>query len=229
MDGGEARIEGQQSDLGANTMVSMPPGAVHGYRFEPGTDGLVLTLGIEILDEVLIAQEGLAPILSRPQILFANREIRQVMQEIARDFGSRRFARAHVLRARIALVAGLVARAAEALGETGARDADDDLTRRFLSLLDQNYARHWRLHEYATALAVSTRHLTRLLKTSTGQPASKLIEERLVREARRMLVYTNLPISQIAYELGFSDPAYFSRVFARATGRSPRAFRSSTE
>ena len=40
------------------------------------------------------------------------------------------------------------------------------------------------------------------------------------------LSYTNLPVSQVAYMLGFNDPAYFSRVFANATGMAPREFRS---
>ena len=51
------------------------------------------------------------------------------------------------------------------------------------------------------------------------------LEERLIREARRNLVYTNLSVSRIAYALGFEDPAYFTRVFTRATGTAPRAFR----
>ncbi len=52
------------------------------------------------------------------------------------------------------------------------------------------------------------------------------VTNRLIREARRNLVYTNLPVSTIAYTLGFEDPAYFSRVYAAATGLSPRAFRA---
>ena len=67
------------------------------------------------------------------------------------------------------------------------------------------------------------------MRTATGQPASRSVEARLVREARRQLAYTNLSISQIAYALGFIDPAYFSRVFSRATGLSPREFRSRLE
>jgi AraC family transcriptional activator of pobA len=52
-----------------------------------------------------------------------------------------------------------------------------------------------------------------------------LIVERIIREARRNLVYTNLPVSTIAYALGFNDPAYFSRLFSGETGLSPRGFR----
>ena len=49
---------------------------------------------------------------------------------------------------------------------------------------------------------------------------------RVLREARRQLFYTNLSIAEIAYLLGYNDPAYFSRVFARATGMAPSAFRA---
>ena len=59
----------------------------------------------------------------------------------------------------------------------------------------------------------------------TGQPASAVMEERIVREARRNLAYSTLTVAEIAYALGYHDPAYFSRVFSRATGQSPRAFR----
>jgi AraC family transcriptional activator of pobA len=53
-----------------------------------------------------------------------------------------------------------------------------------------------------------------------------MIRDRLVREARRNLVYTNKSIAQIAYALGFEDPAYFSRTFANATGLAPSDFRA---
>ena len=82
------------------------------------------------------------------------------------------------------------------------------------------------MSDYARNLAVTPTHLSRVTRAATGLSASRLIEERIIREARRNLVYTNLPISTIAYELGYDDPAYFSRVFSRATGMSPRAFRT---
>ncbi|MBV8840079.1 MAG: helix-turn-helix domain-containing protein, partial [Alphaproteobacteria bacterium] len=79
--------------------------------------------------------------------------------------------------------------------------------------------------QYAAALSITPTHLSRVARAATGQAASHLIIERIVREARRNLVYTNLPVSKIAYSLGFRDPAYFSRLFSEATGASPRDFR----
>jgi AraC family transcriptional activator of pobA len=53
----------------------------------------------------------------------------------------------------------------------------------------------------------------------------QLINQRLLLEAKRNLVYTTLTVYQVADSLGFSEPAYFSRFFKRATGLTPKAFR----
>ncbi len=85
--------------------------------------------------------------------------------------------------------------------------------------------------DYARELAVTPpTHLSRVMRAATGRPASAAIEERIIREARRNLAFSNLSVQEVAYHLGYNDPAYFSRVFARATGgQSPRAFRRALE
>ncbi len=100
------------------------------------------------------------------------------------------------------------------------------LQRRFEALVEARYLEHRRVSDYAKELAVSTTHLSRVSRNATGYSALRIIEERMIREARRQLTYTNLTITEIAYALGYIDPAYFSRVFSRATGMSPREFRS---
>ena len=82
------------------------------------------------------------------------------------------------------------------------------------------------MSDYAEDLSVTPTHLNRVTRAATGDTASHLILNRMIREARRNLVYTNLPVSAIAYALGFDDAAYFSRVYAAATGLSPRTFRA---
>ena len=86
--------------------------------------------------------------------------------------------------------------------------------------------KRWSVADFAKALSVTPTHLNRVARAATGDTASHLILNRMIREARRNLVYTNLPVSTIVYALGFDDPAYLSRVYAAATGLSPRAFRA---
>jgi AraC family transcriptional activator of pobA len=222
--GGEATLDGRVHVLRPMQIVNVPIGHVHGFRFEPGTQGWVLTIAAEIMDEALLASEGLRGALSQSAVLRGTPQIRATMKQIFAEHAARNFGRAHVLRALSAAVIGLVAR--ELARESHASGtSESDLFRRFEALLEQHHLERWSVADYAGALSITPTHLNRITRAATGDTASHLILNRLIREARRNLVYTNLPVSTIAYALGFDDPAYFSRVYAAATGLSPRAFR----
>jgi AraC family transcriptional regulator, transcriptional activator of pobA len=223
--GGEATLEGHILPLKPMQIVNVPVGHVHGFRFVPDTQGWVLTIAAEILDEALLASEGLRSALSQSAVVRGTPQIRTTMKQIFAEHAARNFGRAHVLRALSAAVIGLVAR--ELNGKSsGNGSADSDLFRRFEALLERHHLERWSVADYANALSVTPTHLNRITRAATGDTASHLILNRLIREARRNLVYTNLPVSTIAYALGFEDPAYFSRVYAAATGLSPRTFRA---
>jgi len=223
--GGETTLDGRVVPLKPMQIVNVPVGHVHGFRFVPDTQGWVLTMAAEILDEALLASEGLRGTLSRSAVVRGTPQIRTTMKQIFAEHAARDFGRAHVLRALSAAMIGLVARALT--GESsGNGTAESGLFRRFEALLEQHHLQRWSVADYASALSITPTHLNRITRTATGDTASHLILNRLIREARRNLVYTNLPVSTIAYTLGFEDPAYFSRVYAAATGLSPRAFRA---
>jgi AraC family transcriptional regulator, transcriptional activator of pobA len=221
---GEATLDGRAHPLKAMRVVNVPIGHVHGFTFTPGMQGWVLTIAAETLDEVLTPADGLRRALVQSTVVGGTRQMRELMRQIFTEYTGRHFARAHLLRALSAALLGLVAR--ELADEMTAESAGSNrLFRRFETLLEQHFLEHWAVADYAAALAVTPTHLSRLTKAATGHAASELIQERIVREARRNLVYTNLPVSTIAYALGFHDPAYFSRLFSGVTGLSPRRFR----
>lgn len=223
--GGEATLDGRVVPLKPMQIVNVPVGHVHGFRFVPGTQGWVLTIAAEILDEALLAAEGLRGVLSRSAVVRGTPQVRATMKQIFAEHAARDFGRAHVLRALSAAMIGLVARALTSeSGSSG--NSESNLFRRFEALLEQHHLERWTVADYANTLAITPTHLNRVTRAATGDTASHLILNRLIREARRNLVYTNLPVSTIAYALGFEDPAYFSRVYTAATGLSPRAFRA---
>jgi AraC family transcriptional activator of pobA len=223
--GGEATLDGRVVPLKPMHIVNVPVGHVHGFSFMPGTEGWVLTIAAEILDEALLATEGLRGVLARSAVVRGTPQIRAIMKQIFAEHAARDFGRAHVLRALSAAMIGLVARALTSESGTSG-SSESNLFRRFEALLEQHHLERWSVADYADALAITPTHLNRVTRAATGDTASHLILNRLIREARRNLVYTNLPVSTIAYALGFEDPAYFSRVYAAATGLSPRAFRA---
>jgi AraC family transcriptional activator of pobA len=223
--GGRATLEGRPHRLRPMTVVNVPTGQVHGFSFTPGTQGWVVTFPTEILDEVLTPSQGLVRTLSEAAVLRGTPPMRRLMTELFAEYRGRDFARAHILKALSAMLLGHVARALAAKKTQGGRALAADLVRRFEAMLDEHFHKHWPVAQYAGALKVTPTHLSRLAREAYGCPASHMIRDRVVREARRNLVYTNLPIATIAYTLGFNDPAYFSRTFAAATGLSPSEFR----
>lgn len=222
---GTVQIDGRTQALTGMSLVNVPPGDVHAFAFQRGTEGWVTTLAAELLDEILSGVGDVRRALGHAFVVTMPDDARLLMAGIAREFVGRGPARALLLRGLASTLLGLAARHAPAIGDDDNRLTESHLFARFQSLLEAHFAEHWRVADYARALAISATHLSRITRAATGRPASALIDERLMREARRYLVYTNQPVASITYALGFNDPAYFSRVFSRVTGLSPTAFR----
>ena len=95
----------------------------------------------------------------------------------------------------------------------------------FLELVEENYKNHWSVQQYAKCLDMTENRLNRLCRKIANLSPSQIIHNQLVTEAKHRLVYTANPVSVIAYDLGFKDPAYFSRYFNNQTGGSASQFR----
>lgn len=224
--GGSVTLDGKSHPLTQGSMVNVPPNHVHSFRFEKDTRGWVTTLADELMDELLVGVGTQRSEINQATVLQSDAFIAKTVQQIWLEFSSQEKARALMLRGLSGVLLAWVARqlAAASIGDAQANDSV--LVQRFKALIEQNFASHWKVSQYAKALSISPTHLSRLTRAANGMSALRMIEARLMREARRNLAYTNLSISSIAYTLGFSDPAYFSRVFTRDAGISPKAFRS---
>jgi len=225
---GEVQIEDTRHQISNGDLVNLPMGAVHGFSFVPRAEGFVVTVAAELMDASLNETEGLRPLLKRAATFQAPEKTKEIIRAIFEEYPNRNFARAHILRALCAVLAGQVARILSSRDPEGTR-AEHGLQRRFEALLETHHLEHLGVADYACQLAVTPTHLSRVMRQATGQSASAAIEQRLIREARRNLAFSNLSVSEISYQLGFEDPSYFSRVFKRATGQSPRDFRRQME
>ena len=99
------------------------------------------------------------------------------------------------------------------------------LLRNFRKLIDRNFLKLKLPGEYAELLYISPNHLNALCKEHLGMQAGELVRERVLLEAKRLLVNMDVSISEIAYKLNFNDNSYFTKFFKKEVGMTPDAFR----
>lgn len=109
--------------------------------------------------------------------------------------------------------------------QSDGKDADNTTCSKFVALLGRHFRQHHDVAYYADILSCPPRQLSVHVKRATGKTAKQLIEDRLILEAKRNLRFTTLSVKEIAYELGYEDPSYFSKAFKRVTGTTPQNFK----
>ena len=229
-----ATLDDVQAEWTGPAVMIIPAGTVHSFRFRTDTRGHVLTVDLDRVMSLATAAQR-API----EALFsASRavdlrdaaplalRVEQLFDHLAQEFRQADSWSAPVggwlsCCALWILAVGLQVRGAPEFNS--GRDAER--LSRFRHLIESQYLKHWPVRRYAQKLSLSETRLNRLSLDLTGGTAFELIQHRLALEARRRLVYAVGPVSGIAADLGFKDPAYFSRFFRRHSGVGPAEFR----
>lgn len=103
--------------------------------------------------------------------------------------------------------------------------ADLDRIRELRILIDRKYKEEHEMSFYTSALGVSPRKLNEVSRRALGRTVLQLVQERLLTEAKYLLLASPLSVKEITYTLGFSDPAYFGRFFKKHMGLSPAAYK----
>lgn len=102
---------------------------------------------------------------------------------------------------------------------------DLDLVRRFNVLVEQNFRKYHRVASYAGMLNKSPKTISNFFRLYNAKTPLEVIHDRINLEARRLLLYTEKTIKEIAYELGFEEHTHFSNFFRKHNGISPTDFR----
>ena len=231
----EVVLDERREHVQGPAAIVIPPGVVHGFRFAPGTDGLVLTLSARFLVEGEFQSVGAAfrELFASPGVVAHAalegdaQRLDALLRELLAEFQHPGSADAPVAtwlaRSVVWRLAQSRTRERQVTGERAHRHQAQFT--RFVVLVEQHFMQHWPLQRYASQLGLSTPRLNRLARAESGRSALDLVHERLTREACRRLIYIAAPAATVGLELGFEDPAYFSRFFKRRTGLSPQQYR----
>ncbi|MFV0490569.1 MAG: AraC family transcriptional regulator [Pseudorhodobacter sp.] len=217
---GRITVAGSTRGYTAHNAIFIPPGVMHGFEAGPAVFGTAVFFGRDC-DIALPA----VPHHLRIRETFSQQELNVTLDSIQREQESDSPAHERAAQHHLGLLSVWLERQVAKSDDRRRPDAAHRLVARYSSLLERDFRSGMGVADFASALGVTPTHLTRCCKQASGRPASALLHDRLIFEARQMLVETRLPVGRIADVLGFNSPAYFTRAFQQKTGKSPSAFR----
>jgi|TARA_B110000967_G_scaffold196155_1_gene226420 AraC family transcriptional activator of pobA len=235
----ELTLDEKKDSISGSYAITIPPGIVHGFRFMPGAEGVVLSIADPLLayQKNQVSPGYFGDILDHPQVMnFSQKNVllTQLVQYLSLIKGeSERTDAGYQLMQEwlIQMVLMTLKRLYEQKhheerhSATSHTSTGSQLLSRFRKLLETHYRQHWKVSQYSDALNTSVSSLNRLCHENLSVTAKAIIQDRVMIEAKRRLIYTQEPLDQMAYTLGFKDPAYFSRMFKKIEQVSPSDYR----
>jgi AraC family transcriptional activator of pobA len=226
-------LDGESHAVTAPAAVMIAPGVVHGFAYDRGSVGCQVSVPSETLATLSAQSPTTANRLSQNILIDLSlpgakkEECALRFDMLGEEFASQHDGRADALNAHAILLALWFLRHATSCGaNVQRRILRDTLVQRFRNLVEHHFLEHRPLRFYASALNVTADHLSRVCRSVTRTSALDIVHERVVLEARRMLMHTGSTVADVAGQLGFSDVGYFSRFFKVATGMSPSDYRN---
>jgi len=229
----DLRLDDHRDVLKGPAILVVPPGTVHAFAFQENTAGLVVSFAGGLARALGSAGTGPGPEpLERPAAMALSRaefdgaDIAQIGSLLLREFGRSALGRDAAMRGLLgALLANVLRVLRPEPHDPGASVRDRELVAQFRQSIDRRHRHGATVADYAREFEVSLPRLRRACLAAAGQTPMALLHQRRLVEAERQLRYTTMTVAQVAYYLGFEDPAYFTRFFTRGTGKSPRVFR----
>lgn len=229
--GGVFHVEAAVHSFGARSLISVPLSCVHGFDFKTGSDGWIVTASGALLARIVRDYPQLAPVFEEASVLalthVAAKAVAPLFEALVAEFRNNLPARRAAAESwLIAIAVAATRRKLELVpNQTRTSNSDSALAQKFRTLVDEHYRHDWSIADYAKRLCISPERLRVACVRTTASSPLALLNSRRLLEAKRSLLYTNMSVAVVAEASGFVDPAYFSRFFARSTGKSPRAYR----
>ena len=224
---GRITVAGLTSGYGPNNLVFIPARVMYGFEVGPMTQGLMLQVPAAIASEW---PED--PVHLRLRDVVAQKEITSLFDNLERELKSRRPGHDRAALYHLGLLSVFVARQLDDRqpdpADLRARSAAARLVAAYTDLVERDFRTGKGVGDFARDLGVTTTHLTRSCRLTCNRSALALLNERIIYEARLMLRDSRRPVQDIARDLGFSSPAYFTRSFQARAGMTPSDFRRST-
>ena len=227
----EGVIDFEPFSIREDMIVCVLPGQVHSFHyvdreargwFVALDPGLIPETLRGVLEDPLLSKKPLFVGRAGMSELIACLELADKLQQRT-DSVYNRQAIYMMLASLTAMITGLYAGRQEVAVKTVSRA--QSITRDFRKMLAADYKKLKSPGEYAAAMHLSLSYFNEAVKEATGFNVGYWIQKEILLEAKRLLYYGKCSVKEIAHELGYEDHTYFSRMFKKAVGKTPGAFR----
>ncbi len=218
------------------TVLVVHPGTPHGFRFAEDVVGDVLSIRLDHASEAL--RKHLAAFKTPTDAIFCEPQttwfqaIATLFDQLGTTYHKLDDQRLMIMTTLVDLIVLYLASEQSAkvspitMKSVDFRGRQDLKAESFCALLEENFRKPWGVADYASRMGLSASHLTRICRVALGAPPNSIVRQRRILEAKRLLEYTALPLSEIAHRSGFRDTAFFSRTFKSLVGLPPNTYRS---
>lgn len=229
-------IDFQKFAVKTGQIYFMVPGQVHSWHFEGATDGYIVHFNDSLFRSFLhnshyleqfpffsgLSNEGVCQLAINVQ-----GEIVACFEKLLEETSNNAAQNLDMIRILLMQIFILVYRSCSGAEQKRVPQQKLLLLRNFQQAIEKLYRTVRLPKEYAELLYVTPNHLNALCQDLLGKTAGELIRDRVLLEAKRLLTNAGMSVTEIAYDLNFTDNSYFNRFFKKYAGCTPDEFRKS--
>jgi AraC family transcriptional activator of pobA len=224
-------VDEKELILKEHDVLTITSGQTHYFKKFDKSEGLILEFTYDFFcktnnDIELIFHNGLFCHFDLNEVIsIANYQIVQTQLKLIREeLQSKPYQYLISVHSRIELILVEINRAKVERGDEIWKP--DALFLKFLELVRGNFDKNYSLSQIANMLGTTESKLNEQSKLHTGRTAQNVIYGLIASEAKRLLIYQNHSVKEVAYQLGFNDPFYFSNFFKKHAGISPKSYQN---
>ncbi|GAB2778027.1 helix-turn-helix transcriptional regulator [Rhabdobacter roseus] len=222
---GYHQIDFNRYEVRPQSLYLILPGQVHCWELTQVPKGVVLMVHKDFLLESTLYDPLFTHFPCAYQGYYATdslrEELAQVLERITNEYEQQRPHHQAVIQSYLQILFTLLKR----LEGEPSTTATPGVIKSFFQLVEEHFKTRREVAEYAALLHITPKTLSATCKKYLGQTAGEIIAGRLTQEAKKLLLYSEFSLTEIAYELQFSDPSHFNKFFVRQTGVTPLQYR----